>query len=61
VHTAERFSGRFRRVIGLPPDIDAQSITARYAMGVLTITVPRLQPVQTVPIAIQETAIGPLQ
>ena len=61
VHTAERFSGRFRRVIGLPPDIDAQSITARYAMGVLTITVPRLQPVQTVPIAIQETAVGPLQ
>jgi len=61
VHTAERFSGRFRRVIGLPPDIDAQAITARYAMGVLTITVPRLQPVQTVPIAIQETTIGPLQ
>jgi HSP20 family protein len=61
VHTAERFSGRFRRVIGLPPDIDAQAISARYAMGVLTITVPRLQPVQAVPIAIQETTVGPLQ
>jgi HSP20 family protein len=61
VHTAERFSGRFRRVISLPPDIDTQAISARYVMGVLTITVPRLQPVQARPIAIQETSIGPLQ
>ncbi|MFZ9405840.1 MAG: Hsp20/alpha crystallin family protein [Burkholderiaceae bacterium] len=58
VHAAERFSGRFRRVIGLPHDIDAQAIEARYALGVLTITVPRLQPVQARPIAIQDPAGG---
>jgi HSP20 family protein len=55
VHTAERFNGRFRRVIGLPPDIDAPGIEARYALGVLTITVPRLQPALARPIAIQDT------
>lgn len=54
VHAAERFSGRFRRVIGLPHDIDTQGIEARYALGVLTITVPRLQPVMARPITIQD-------
>ena len=54
VHAAERFSGRFRRVIGLPHDIDTQAIEARYALGVLTITVPRLQPVMARPITIQD-------
>ncbi|MEY4863595.1 MAG: hypothetical protein RLZ51_1690 [Pseudomonadota bacterium] len=58
VHAAERFSGRFRRVIGLPPDTDPQAIEARYALGVLTITVPRLQPVQARPIVIQDPAGG---
>jgi HSP20 family protein len=58
VHAAERFSGRFRRVIGLPPDTDTQAIEARYALGVLTITVPRLQPVQARPILIQDPAGG---
>ena len=54
VHASERFSGRFRRVIGLPHDIDAQAIEARYALGVLTITVPRLQPVLARPVTIQD-------
>ena len=58
VHASERFSGRFRRVIGLPHDIDAQAIEARYALGVLTITVPRLQPVLARPIAIQDPSRG---
>jgi HSP20 family protein len=58
VHAAERFSGRFRRVIGLPPDTDTQAIEARYALGVLTITVPRLQPVQARAIVIQDPAGG---
>ncbi|MFO0120037.1 MAG: Hsp20/alpha crystallin family protein [Burkholderiales bacterium] len=58
VHASERFSGRFRRVIGLPHDIDAQAIEARYALGVLTVTVPRLQPVLARPIAIQDPSRG---
>ena len=58
VHAAERFSGRFRRVIGLPPDTDPQAVEARYALGVLTITVPRLQPVQARPVVIQDPAGG---
>lgn len=58
VHASERFSGRFRRVIGLPHDIDAQAIEARYALGVLTITVPRLQPMMARPIAIQDPSRG---
>ena len=41
VHVSERFSGRFRRVVNLPDDIDAAGVSARYRDGVLQITVPR--------------------
>lgn len=41
VHINERFSGRFRRVISLPDDIDPEQITARYQDGVLQISVAR--------------------
>ncbi|GAA5184211.1 Hsp20/alpha crystallin family protein [Niveibacterium umoris] len=41
VHIAERFAGRFRRVVSLPDDIDAAGVTARYRDGLLHVTVPR--------------------
>jgi len=46
VHVDERFEGAFRRVVSLPDDIDAQSISARYRDGVLHVSIPRLQAAQ---------------
>jgi HSP20 family protein len=46
-HLAERFSGRFRRVVSLPDDIDPDAVEARYRDGVLHVSVSRraaLQP-----------------
>ncbi|MBK5914220.1 heat-shock protein Hsp20 [Rhodocyclus purpureus] len=40
-HIDERFSGRFRRVVTLPDDIDANSVAARYRDGVLHISIQR--------------------
>ena len=41
VHIDERFSGRFRRVISLPDDIDTETTNAAYNDGVLHITIKR--------------------
>lgn len=41
VHISERFSGRFRRVVTLPDDIDAGAVSARYRDGLLHVSVPR--------------------
>lgn len=41
VHLAERFSGRFRRVITLPDDVDTNAVNAKYRNGILHIHVPR--------------------
>ena len=41
VHIDERFSGRFRRVVSLPDDIDAGETSARCQDGVLHIHIPR--------------------
>lgn len=41
VHIDERFTGRFRRVVSLPDDIDASGVQASYRDGVLHISVPR--------------------
>lgn len=41
VHMDERFAGRFRRVISLPDDLEAEAVSARYRDGVLHISVPR--------------------
>lgn len=46
VHIDERFEGTFRRVLSLPDDIDAQSISARYRDGVLHVSIPRQQAAQ---------------
>lgn len=53
VHIDERFSGRFRRVVTLPEDIDPDQIDARYKDGVLHICVRRKQASQPRKITIQ--------
>jgi len=37
----ERFAGRFRRVVNLPDDIDAQQVRADYRDGVLHLSIAR--------------------
>lgn len=41
VHRSERGYGRFRRSIRMPPDVDADRVTARFDKGVLEISLPR--------------------
>jgi HSP20 family protein len=41
VHINERFSGRFRRVLSLPDDIDPTAVDADYRDGVLHISIKR--------------------
>ncbi|MBG6082068.1 Hsp20/alpha crystallin family protein [Rubrivivax gelatinosus] len=41
VHLQERFTGRFRRVVSLPDDIDPNAVTADYKDGVLRVSVQR--------------------
>jgi HSP20 family protein len=41
MHLNERFHGKFKRIVSLPEDIDADSITAQYRDGVLHITAKR--------------------
>lgn len=53
VHIDERYAGRFRRVVTLPDDADANAIEAKYRDGVLHISVPRKEAAQPRRIAIQ--------
>lgn len=46
VYAAERFSGRFRRVVNLPEDVNAAGIEARYRDGVLRVSVPKSEAAQ---------------
>jgi HSP20 family protein len=41
LYANERFAGAFRRVVGLPEDVDATRIEATYRDGVLRIAVPK--------------------
>lgn len=41
VHISERFSGRFRRVVSLPDDIDPNAVEAKCRNGVLHISIKR--------------------
>ncbi len=41
VYAQERFAGRFKRVISLPDDVDAQQVQAQCKDGLLHIRVPR--------------------
>ena len=40
----ERYTGEFGRSVSLPEDIDPERVEARYADGVLTVTVARRKP-----------------
>lgn len=40
-HQQERFTGRFRRVVSLPDDIDPDAVSADYRDGVLRVSVKR--------------------
>jgi HSP20 family protein len=53
VHIDERFTGRFRRVVTLPDDIDAGAVHAKYRDGVLHISIARQEAAQPRRIAIQ--------
>ncbi|MEW5771177.1 MAG: Hsp20/alpha crystallin family protein [Pseudomonadota bacterium] len=53
VHIDERFAGRFRRVVTLPDDIDANAVEARYRDGVLHISIARQAAAQPRRIEIQ--------
>ncbi len=52
VHINERYAGRFRRVVALPDDIDANACEAQYRDGVLHISIPRNESAQPRRIAI---------
>ena len=41
LHMNERFSGRFRRVVSLPDDIDPNAVAATYRDGVVHVSVKR--------------------
>ena len=41
VHINERFSGKFRRAISLPDDVDPSQVSARYEDGILRVSVRR--------------------
>ena len=41
VHINERFSGRFRRVVSMPDDIDPNAVTAQFRNGVVHISAKR--------------------
>jgi HSP20 family protein len=42
-HRREREAGVFRRTIQLPNDIESDKVEARYANGILTVTLPRAE------------------
>ncbi|WP_324780703.1 Hsp20/alpha crystallin family protein [Thiobacillus sedimenti] len=53
VHIDERYAGRFRRVVTLPDDVDANAARASYRDGVLHIGIARKEAAQPRRIAIQ--------
>ena len=53
LHINERFTGRFRRVVSLPDDIDPNAVTATSRDGVLHISIKRRESAQPRRITIQ--------
>lgn len=53
VHIDERFAGRFRRVVTLPDDVNADAVEAHYRNGVLHISIARKETAQPRRIAVQ--------
>ncbi len=52
-HINERFSGRFRRVVSLPDDIDPDGVSADYRDGLLHVSVKRREATAPRRIAVQ--------
>ncbi len=46
VHTTELRRGKFSRSFSLPADVDEQEVTAKYASGILSITLKKVTPVE---------------
>lgn len=44
VQINERFAGRFKRVVSLPDDVDADAVNAQYRDGMLHVSIARRQP-----------------
>lgn len=53
LHVEERFTGRFRRVVTLPEDIDPNGVTAEARDGALRVSIKRLEAAQPRRIAVQ--------
>ncbi|MBW2712229.1 MAG: Hsp20/alpha crystallin family protein [Deltaproteobacteria bacterium] len=48
----ERYSGKLQRSLSLGENIDAQNIQARLEDGVLTLTLPKMEPTQPEPVQV---------
>ncbi|HEY7394075.1 MAG TPA: Hsp20/alpha crystallin family protein [Gemmatimonadaceae bacterium] len=46
VHAAERVTGKFERSVRLPEYVDGEKISAAFANGLLTVTVPKAKAAQ---------------
>ena len=55
VHRYERAYGAFERTFTLPTTVDAEHIKANYEMGVLTLTLPKIEKAKPRQIAVQIT------
>lgn len=55
VHRYERTYGAFERTFTLPATVDAQHIKANYEMGVLTLTLPKVEKAKPRQIAVEIT------
>lgn len=53
LHVNERAAGRFRRVVSLPDDIDPNAVDAKYADGVLHVSIKRREAAQPRRITVQ--------
>jgi HSP20 family protein len=53
VHMNERFTGRFRRVVSLPDDVDPNGVEAEYRDGVLHVCVKRQEAARPRRISVQ--------
>ena len=53
MYAQERFSGKFKRVITLPDDVDVSQVKASYKEGVLHISIQRRAEAQPKRIEIQ--------
>lgn len=58
VYAAERITGPFERSVRLPKFVDGERISAEFANGVLTVTVPKAQAAQPRKIEIKAGAIS---